>query len=141
MSAARQALECAKVPCRSCPYRRDVPSGVWAASEYDKLPGYDGEIMQQIAHGCTGLFMCHQRDGRLCAGWVGAHGPENLLALRLHGATVAPSVWEYVSPVPLFASGAAAAAHGRRKIARPDVDAQRVIGRLLRKRGEGTAAR
>lgn len=23
-------------PCRSCPYRRDCPSGVWAAETYDR---------------------------------------------------------------------------------------------------------
>ena len=24
-------------PCSSCPYRKDVPSGVWAHHEYEKL--------------------------------------------------------------------------------------------------------
>jgi hypothetical protein len=111
-----------------------VPSGVWAASEYDKLPIYDCEIIDQLAKGATGLFMCHQQDGRLCAGWVGAHGPNNLLAMRLHGRTVDPSVWAYKSPVPLFASGAEACAHGKRAITRPGHDAQRVIERLIRKK-------
>nr|WP_280343300.1 DUF6283 family protein [Nocardia neocaledoniensis] len=27
-------------PCVSCPYRRDVPSGVWDFGEYEKLRGY-----------------------------------------------------------------------------------------------------
>jgi hypothetical protein len=31
-----------KTPCSTCPYRRDAPSGLWAASEYDLLPGLDG---------------------------------------------------------------------------------------------------
>jgi hypothetical protein len=39
-----------------------------------------------------------------------------------------------VSPVPLFKSGAAAAAHGKRAIKRPGVRARRVIERLVRKR-------
>lgn len=70
-----------KVPCGTCPYRRDVPSGVWAAEEYDKLPGYDGDVPDQLRAGAMGLFMCHQRDGCLCGGWLMAHGPDNLLAL------------------------------------------------------------
>jgi hypothetical protein len=135
----REILTCARAPCRSCPYRRDVPSGVWAADEYDKLPGYDGTMADQITAGAAGLFMCHQQDGKLCAGWVGCHGPDNLAALRLldlnsDRTTVDPSVWTYESPVPLFASGAAAQAHGKRAIRRPGKAAVRTIGRLMRKR-------
>jgi hypothetical protein len=58
----------AKAPCKSCPYRRDVPSGIWHSSEYDKLPQYDGEIVDQLMKGGQALFDCHQRDGNLCAG-------------------------------------------------------------------------
>jgi hypothetical protein len=57
-----------------------VPSGIWAAEEYDKLPLYDGETFEQAPH----LFMCHQRDGSLCGGWLACHDPHELLALRLH---------------------------------------------------------
>lgn len=131
---AANLSKCAKAPCKSCPYRRDVPSGVWAASEYEKLPSYDGEIMQQLVRGGAALFMCHQQDGCLCAGWVGTHGPNNLLALRMNGAKVDPSVWTYCCPVPLFASGAEARAHGLQSIRRPDADAKRVMARLIRKR-------
>lgn len=126
--------ECAKAPCKSCPYRRDVPSGVWAPAEYKKLPAYDGEIIQQLMKGATGLFMCHQQDGRLCAGWVGAHGAHNLAAMRLNHHQVAPSVWSYESPVPLFASGAEAAEHGLKDVAAPGAAAGRVIQRLIRKK-------
>jgi hypothetical protein len=124
---------CAKAPCRSCPYRRDVPSGIWAADEYDKLPGYDGEIIDQLKAKAGGLFYCHQHDGRLCAGWVGTHGPHNLLAFRLHGERLDPALWRYRSPVPLFRSGAAAARHGKRALARPGPAARRHIARLIRK--------
>jgi len=135
MREAEALLKCAKAPCRSCPYRQDVPSGVWAAHEYDKLPGYDGEIIDQLGAGALGLLHCHQQDGRLCAGWVGTHDARNLLACRLASARLDPMVWDYESPVRLFASGTEAAAHGRRAIRRPDKAAQRVIGRLHRKRG------
>ena len=47
----------AKSPCGSCPYRQDVPSGVWAASEYEKLPAYDApETFMQP----PGLFIREQ---------------------------------------------------------------------------------
>jgi hypothetical protein len=127
-------FSCAKAPCKSCPYRRDVPSGVWDQSEYDKLPAYDGEIIDQLNAGGTGLFMCHQRDGRLCAGWVGCHGASNLLAARLSASKIYPTVWSYRTSVPLFESGAAAAAHGKRAIRRPGKEALRTIVRLAAKR-------
>lgn len=39
-----------KTPCASCPYRKDVPSGVWEASEYEKLrhgrgPGPERDVV------------------------------------------------------------------------------------------------
>jgi hypothetical protein len=123
----------AKAPCKSCPYRKDVPSGVWHAEEYAKLSAYDGEIIEQVMKGGTGLFMCHQRDGCLCAGWVGAHGTDNLLALRLHA--VHPSTWDYSSPIPLFASGEEAAEHGMRDIEQPGQKAVRIMDRLAHKHG------
>lgn len=140
MSAVREKttpiealLQVAAAPCKSCPYRCDVPSGVWAREEYDKLPLYDGEMAEQAMRGAFALFHCHQKDGCLCAGWVGAHGADNLLAMRLNAARIDRSVWEYQSPLPVFASGREASAHGKRSIRRPGADARRIIGRLSRK--------
>lgn len=124
-----------KAPCKSCPYRQDVPSGVWADEEYEKLPGYDGEIIDQLNAGATSLFMCHQKDGNLCAGWLATHGTDNLLALRLHHPEVKDEVWGYESPVPVFSSGAEAAAHGMAEIDQPGPRAKRTINRLVRKLG------
>ncbi len=121
-------------PCGTCPYRRDVPSGVWDESEYAKLPLYDGETFEQIMKGGTGLFFCHQNDGHLCAGWVGCHDTSQLLALRFN--PVDPSTFDYQSPVPLFASGAEAAAHGLADVASPSPAARVAIGKLAR-RGVG----
>lgn len=119
-------------PCGSCPYRRDVPAGIWHPDEYAKLPGYDGETGDQAAAGASGLFMCHQNDGHLCAGWAGCHDTGHLLALRLH--RVHPSTFNYTSPVPLFASGAEAAAHGLAGVAEPCARARQAIGKLQRRR-------
>lgn len=130
----KKLYTCAKAPCKTCPYRRDVPSGVWAREEYEKLPTYDGEVFEQLEKGGLGRFDCHQRDGHMCAGWIATHGARNLLALRL-ARNIAPEVFSYKSPVPVFATGAEAAAHGMRDIKKPGEDAKRAIQRLSRKLG------
>jgi hypothetical protein len=122
-----------KTPCPSCPYRRDVPSGIWEEAEYAKLHGYDGDVPDQLINNATGLFFCHQRTDELCAGWVGCHDMPNNLAVRLHYNKIdADAVFDYESPVPLFASGAEAAEHGRERIENPDEEAQRKIDTLKR---------
>lgn len=51
------------------------------------------------------------------------------IAVRLN--PIAPEAMDYVSPVPLFASGAEAAAHGMRDIDAPGARARRAIMKLL----------
>nr|WP_252981080.1 DUF6283 family protein [Streptomyces chartreusis] len=129
-------------PCDSCPYRRDVPSGVWAPEEYDKLRRYDAPTHEQP----SGLFQCHQADAdstmrRICAGWAGCHGGQ-LLSLRMalvvgriDEATFAAAA-EYQSPVALFASGSEAADHGQADIHWPGGEASRLIGKITRTRSD-----
>jgi Family of unknown function (DUF6283) len=124
-----------KEPCSTCPYRRDVPSGIWAASEYDKLPTYDLETCEQAVAGAFAPFHCHSTPEKLCAGWVGCHDMGNNLAMRLHHRDIDPAVYEYVSPVPLFASGAEAAEHGKRDLPAPGPAAVRKARQLLRLQG------
>lgn len=126
----------ASSPCGSCPYRRDVPSGVWADEEYAKLPDFDGPTWSQPAS----VFMCHQQDRRICAGWAGCHDMEESLGFRIAAASAmaeadVEATLDYVSPVPLFASGAEAAAHGRAEIEAPSEKAVRVIVKLRQRRG------
>ncbi len=114
----------AKSPCDYCPYRRDVPSGVWAASEYAKLPDYDRPTGDQP----PGVFLCHKRNTHVCAGWAGCHGAQgaadhgyDLLALRFAALfnipeEVVAAVEVYRSPVPLFGSALEAAEHGMREV-------------------------
>jgi hypothetical protein len=126
-----------KTPCPSCPYRRDVPSGVWSAAEYDKLPAYDGEIQDQVASGAFAPFGCHQADGQLCAGWAGHRDqPGDLLAVRIgiSRGSVDPSAVDYRTSVPLFSSGAEAAEHGKREIAEPGERASQVQAKITRVR-------
>jgi hypothetical protein len=122
-----------KAPCKSCPYRKDVPSGVWHEDEYDKLPTYDGEIIEQLVAGGTGIFLCHQQDNNLCAGWLACHGSDNLLAMRMQGHLVKEEVWGYETNVPLWGSGQEACDHGKADIDNPGAKASRVIDRLVDK--------
>ncbi|WP_354574206.1 DUF6283 family protein [Frigoribacterium sp. UYMn621] len=48
-----------KSPCASCPFRVNVPSGIWGPEEYEKLPRYDGDMVGQSPK----AFACHQFDG------------------------------------------------------------------------------
>lgn len=115
-------------PCSACPYRRDVPSGVWAAHEYDKLRDYDNPTADQP----FGVFACHATPDHLCHGWAVCHsnrGHEfDLLSLRMTGS---PAITE--PAVPLFGSGNEAADHGQQDIEAPSGDAVRTVARLLRK--------
>lgn len=133
-------------PCASCPYREDVPAGIWADSEYEKLPAYDEPTYAQP----PGLFLCHQQDrdsdrARVCSGWAGCHDMDQSLALRMAvdvsgkvSVETAEAIVDYVSPVPLFASGAEAAAHGRSAIEAPGEDAVEAIQKIERVRNDVT---
>ncbi|SHQ45677.1 DUF6283 family protein [Mycobacteroides abscessus] len=139
-----QLAEClgppAPRPCESCPYRADVPSGIWAADEYEKLPRYDRETGEQPMN----IFQCHQQDAdsahsRICAGWAGCHG-EELLALRMAVRTrqISPETYEaavrYSSPVELFATGEEAARHGQAEIEMPGQAARTLVSKISRRR-------
>lgn len=123
-----------KNPCASCPYRKNVPSGIWDQSEYDKLPGYDGEMHVQSA---TAVFMCHQQDGCVCSGWLAHREPADMLAVRigLMSGQMDMACLDYATDVELFDSGAAAAEHGRRDIERPSPAAISVMNKIEHKRG------
>jgi hypothetical protein len=125
-------------PCGSCPYRQDVPSGVWAEEEYKKLPPFDGPTADQP----MGVFMCHQQDGRICAGWAGCHDMDESLGLRIAVATgsvtreVAEEIRSYVSPVPLWSSGTEAAERGLADLETPGPQAVKKISGLRARLGD-----
>jgi hypothetical protein len=134
-------------PCDSDPYRIDAPSGVWDATEYAKLASSNAATPDQPA----GLFLCHLADPnsqrkRICGGWAGCHDGNNLLALRvavLRGRISSETVVRVrngVSPVPTFATGQEAAAHGLRELAEPGDDARRAIAKVVRARSDITTS-
>ena len=115
-------------PCSACPYRCDVPSGVWSDYEYEKLRAYDNITPDQP----WAPFMCHATPEHLCSGWAVVHtsrGHEfDLLALRMTGYPDIPA-----TTVELFGSGNEAADHGQAEIKTPSPEAIEAVGRLLRK--------
>lgn len=124
-----------KNPCGSCPYRQDVPSGVWHPEEYEKLPRYDAEMVEQPAS----IFGCHQQDDTFCSGWVGCHDMTRNLGLRVAVIQhhVDPDdiqeILDYECPVPLFKSGREAAEHGLKDIEEPGESARKTVDKLIRK--------
>jgi Family of unknown function (DUF6283) len=114
--------------CSACPYRKDCPSGLWAAHEYNKLRDYDNITPDQP----WAPFMCHATPDHLCHGWAVVHtnrGHEyDLLALRMIGYPEVPE-----PSVPLFASGNEAANHGQKDIEAPSAEAIATAERLVRK--------
>jgi hypothetical protein len=101
---------------------------VWDESEYIKLPQYDGDMGEQS----PAVFGCHQNDGSVCSGWLGHRNPNDLLAVRLGlvRGTLDVSCLEYETDVPLFASGAEAAAHGMKEVEAPGPAAKATIRKV-----------
>ena len=123
-----------KSPCSTCPYRRDVPSGLWHSEEYEKLRKYDDDVGGGVPSLST--FLCHQSNvtGRetACKGWLMVH--RDSVAVRLaviQGKVEFPECFEPTN-VPLFGSGGEAADHGEREIENPGEKAVSAAERLLR---------
>lgn len=122
-----------RTPCASCPYRQNVPSGIWSGDEYDKLARYDGEMGEQTS---IAVFRCHQGAGDVCSGWLGHRDPADMLAVRIGiiRGDLDPSCGEYTTDAPLFPTGAEAAAHGCHDIAAPSERAHQAIAKIVRVR-------
>lgn len=124
-------------PCNTCPYAKSTPSGLWAESEYAKLPKYDGETWEQDVH----LFSCHKHgpeDNVLCKGWLLTHGTDRLLALRVAGArghTLDESVYAECD-AEVYESGLAAYEAGILEIPNPSPLAIRRIAQVRAQRAK-----
>jgi hypothetical protein len=124
---------CAPNPCATCPYRKDVPSGVWAKEEYDKLPNWDN-IMGR------GVFLCHNGSADtkgkvLCRGWMEVHEQNIFVRLamaqtKFNDANIKPT------KVPLYKSGAAARKAGLRDLNRPNLKAMAAVAKIEQRRAK-----
>lgn len=121
-----------RAACEACPYVVGVPSGVWSADDYQKLPPYDAETMEQPVV----PFTCHAAPSTYCHGWavVGSQRHEcELLALRLASIRGGEYVEIPAPSAPLFDTHTEAAAHGMRDIKRPSAAAKKTMRALLKK--------
>lgn len=113
-------------PCSTCPYRKDVPSGVWAREEYDKLPQWDDPM------NFAGTFLCHQADRKaICRGWAEVHG--NNFNCRV-AVSLAHNISEEPSRYPLYKSGAEARRAGIKALDKPSAKACAAISKIIAKR-------
>lgn len=136
--AAPRQLGCCDEPCRTCPYRRDVPAGLWDPVEYHKLIAYDVDTSSQP----IGVFLCHYTNSdnpTLCRGWLAVGGWE-LLGVRLAVTTGHLDPAEVDRPIAtdVFDTGTDAAMWGLSGVADPGPDAQAAIARLGHRRGNRT---
>lgn len=125
-------LLCAPSPCSSCPYRRDVPSGIWDPSEYEKLACYDTELV-------FALFLCHahgKASPSLCRGWLSVHSDCVAVRLGLLRGRITVAQRDAEVSVPLYGSGAEARDAGLSGVEEPGDDALRMIARLERRLAE-----
>ena len=137
-------LNVERSPCTSCPYRKDVPSGVWHFDEYEKLREYDNvEIHADgSVQGALMPFLCHHTFDMpmetVCRGWLTVH--QESVAVRLAVLKGAVTVEEVYAEVPekLYATGNEAADFGQKKIEQPSRKARTVISRLLRNKKRRT---
>jgi hypothetical protein len=115
-------------PCASCPYARSTPPGVWDASEYEKLRGYDADPC------LLPPFQCHETAGletiAVCKGWLIVH--RESVSVRLACAEKrlrAADIPEDGDP-SLYSSGNEAADAGLRGVARPTRKARATIAKI-----------
>ena len=133
-------VKCRLQPCDTCPYRKDAPSGLWAAHEYEKLREYDLPTGEQPPM----AFHCHTSPDFLCNGWAIVHGSQakrgyEALGLRF-AAAISQSPIEIPEPVvPLFSTGTEAAEHGLRDIQKPKRKAVNAIRKLQKVRARKAA--
>ena len=116
-------MKCLPEPCASCPYRQDVPSGVWHPSEYAKLPQYDDNE-------AFGIFLCHNTQDTVCRGWLNVHAESVAVRLAVATGKISRDAPYMPTVAKLFSSGREAAAHGLRNIKAPDAKAKRTIAKV-----------
>lgn len=132
-------MHVANSPCTSCPYRKDVPSGVWHKSEYEKLREYDEPPRGSSEIPATALFLCHQTpeigQQTACRGWLTVHCESVAVRLAVLKGDVTPEQVYAEVKEPLYKSGNEAADAGIKQIKRPGKKARKIVARLAGKGG------
>lgn len=125
------ALDVARRPCSTCPYRRDTPPGIWHPDEYRKLPQYDDDQQSTVA-----VFLCHQRQAQrdtACRGWLTVARESAAARLAVMTGLVIDEQRYAAVDVDLYATGAEACAAGLAGVDEPDDQACAAIDKLTRR--------
>lgn len=120
--------------CDSCPYRRDVPPGVWAKEEYDKLPLYDCDAPMPA----LSSFLCHQSHATeiatVCRGWLSVHRDSVAARIsQIKGELLPEDIPTADESNVYYESGAEAAKAGKRGVRRPSKAAKQKVRNLVRR--------
>lgn len=57
-------------PCKTCPYRRDVPVGTWHKSEFENLLAHDKDEVRGNQFGCHQYRTQPEEERKPCVGWL-----------------------------------------------------------------------
>jgi len=60
----------AREPCKTCPYRKDVPPKTWHRSEFENLLTQDADEMMGRVFGCHQHNKLPREQQGLCIGWL-----------------------------------------------------------------------
>jgi hypothetical protein len=131
----KERLSVRPCPCDTCPYRRDAPSGIWHETEYAKLTTFS-PADPDTGLPNLGIFLCHQPSGvkTLCRGWLTVEQDSLAVRLLLIQKRVTPADVFRPARVPLYATGAEAAAAGLKDVREPGGMALAAVARLTKKR-------
>lgn len=93
---------CKTQPCKTCPYRRDVPLRHWSVQEFRDLIASEISVMGV-------LYGCHTKDGSICIGWLIDQDKRRFPSIMLRVSLSKNNITrEYLdklnSPHPLFDS-------------------------------------
>lgn len=122
-----------KEPCGSCPYRKDVPAGVWHPEEYTKLSGFTPKDPRSVP--AMGTFLCHnheEKDRVLCRGWTFVERESPAVKLLVYLGRVEPDDVCQTPRTPLFETGQEAALHGLSGVKKPTKAARRLQDKITR---------
>jgi len=74
-------------PCKTCPYRKDVPVGVWDPVEFQNLLEQDARQFGRMFD-CHGEIAKQPADRELCAGWLLDQQRRGLPSIALRMAVI-----------------------------------------------------
>jgi hypothetical protein len=69
-------------PCKSCPYRKDAPKGLWDPSEFQNLLSTERDMFGAV-FACHGEAKKPPKERQMCAGWLLDQKARNVPSIRL----------------------------------------------------------